>query len=613
MGALERQVRQAQQQLWLNRWLGQWGWCLFAVTCVWSALLLVDRLLGYDFPTGWFALGGLAASLVASGVWLALTREADHAAAVALDAAAGLKERVSTSLQVRPHAKDPFAAAVVADAERCAAGLSARKLIPLRWSGSLSYGSAMLIVGAILHLLPEFDLLNREEAQAADQAQQEVRARVREVVAQPVSALSQLAEKHSDGEIDRQVRALEEALRQDAEKDPDVLRREAVKQLDKLQDTLKNKANEDRFKALDETKKKLKQLGGPEDPKGDAAKLIEAMSSGDFDQAQRELKQLQEKLAQRAREGKLDPQQAEQMRKQLEELAQKLQQASEDQQSKREMQNMGMSQQDMQRVLDALSKKDPEQLEKLAKELSERLKDKGVTPEQLQKLMEKMAQRQEACKSMKEMAQKMANAGQKLQEGDTEAAQDELGEAGEMLSEMEQLEQQLNDLEAQMSMLDDARDELNEGDQEGEGACKPCGGTGFRKDGAPCPHCNGTGEGMGGAGRGAGKRDRDDNVDVDFKNEKAKVKTAKGGRIVSQQHVKGEHLKGKSEAEFYDAASAAEIEATDALNRERIPRAYRKAVRNYFDRLGDEFKPEPGAAKETPQGGEKKANQAGAD
>jgi len=79
---------------------------------------------------------------------------------------------------------------------------------------------------------------------------------------------------------------------------------------------------------------------------------------------------------------------------------------------------------------------------------------------------------------------------------------------------------------------------------------------------------------------------------VDFVDKKAHVKTAKGGSIVGQQFVKGEQLKGKSEVEFLDAVSAAEIDATDSLNRDRIPRAYRKGVKNYFDRLGETVKTE---------------------
>jgi len=60
--------------------------------------------------------------------------------------------------------------------------------------------------------------------------------------------------------------------------------------------------------------------------------------------------------------------------------------------------------------------------------------------------------------------------------------------------------------------------------------------------------------------------------------------------VIGQQFVKGRQLKGQSNVEFQDAAEAAEIDATDALDKERVPRIYRKAVRNYFDRLGDRTK-----------------------
>lgn len=600
MSTIEKQVRHARHRLWINRWLGQFGWSLFFGACIWALTVLADRLFSLGLPLRWIAGAGSGLCLLASLIWLFRSREHSLAAAVALDESAGLKERVSTALATQSEANDPFSVAVAADAERSVTGLSAKKLIPLRWSGSLSYGSMMLLVGLLLLLLPEFDLLKKKEAQAGLDSQAAVAARLRDVVAQPVSAISQLAEKQQDAELEKQIKALEETLRPDPSKDPDVLRRETVKQLDKLQDTMKDKANEDRFKALDETKKRLKQAAEQSDPKGELGKLIDSLSAGDFQQAQKEIKELQEKLAKRSRDGKIEPKQAEALRKQLNDMAQKLQQAAQDQQSEREMQNAGISKQDMQRVLDTLAKKDPKQIEKLAKEMAERMKEQGVTQEQLKQMMDKIAQRQQACKALKEMGKKMGDASKKLEQGDCEAAQSELGEAGEQLSEMEQLEQQLNELEGQLAQLDEARSGLNEGKGEGQGEtgnCKGCGGNGFRKDGAPCPHCNGTGDGMGGAGRGSGKRDRAEGIEVGFKNSKAKVKTTKGGKIISQQFVKGQHLKGKSDVEFFDAASAAEIDATDALNRDRIPRAYRKGVKNYFDRLGDEFNPsEPAKA-----------------
>jgi len=601
MSTIEKQVRNARHRLWINRWLGQFGWSLFVGACLWALTVIADRLFSLGLPLRWIAISGGGLCLLASLIWLFRSREHNLAAAVALDESAGLKERVSTALATQSEADDPFSRAVAADAERSVTGLSAKKLIPLRWSGSLSYGSMMLLVGLLLLLLPEFDLLKKKEAQAGLDSQAAVAARLRDVVAQPVSAISQLAEKQQDAELEKQIKALEETLRPDPAKDPDVLRRETVKQLDKLQDTMKDKANEDRFKALDETKKRLKQAAEQSDPKGELGKLIDSLSAGDFQQAQKEIKELQEKLAKRSRDGKIEPKQAEALRKQLNDMAKKLEQAAQDQQSEREMQNAGLSKQDMQRVLDTLAKKDPKQIEKLAQEMAERMKEQGVTQQQLKQMMDKIAQRQQACKALKEMGKKMGDASKKLEQGDCEAAQSELGEAGEQLSEMEQLEQQLNELEGQMAQLDEARNGLNEGENEGQGEgngnCKGCGGSGFRKDGAPCPHCNGTGNGMGGAGRGSGKRDRAEGIEVGFKNSKAKVKTTKGGKIISQQFVKGQHLKGKSDVEFYDAASAAEIDATDALNRDRIPRAYRKGVKNYFDRLGDEFNPtEPAKA-----------------
>ena len=72
---------------------------------------------------------------------------------------------------------------------------------------------------------------------------------------------------------------------------------------------------------------------------------------------------------------------------------------------------------------------------------------------------------------------------------------------------------------------------------------------------------------------------------------KAKIKTRKGGAIIGQMFVKGRQLKGSTDVEFYDAATAAEIDATDTLNKERIPRIYRKGIKNYFDRLGDSTRP----------------------
>jgi hypothetical protein len=647
MTKIQHEVVSAKRRLWTNRWLHQWGWVALYCTIAWWLVWIADRLFAMRWPMGMAAAGAAGLSVIISLIWFIRTREHDLTAAAALDVAAGLRERVSTSLAFTPtgqvlagadgaettSTQDPFAAAVTADAERALAGLSARKFIPLRWSRSLSFSAVMLLAALISMLLPEFDLLKKNESRTQASARQAELQRVRNVVAKPVSAIQQIAEKSGDPEIAQQAKEFENAMQRDPNADADVVRREAVKQLDKLQDAMKQKIDTDRFKAFDETKKKLSQIGEPNDPKAELSKLMENMASGDFEQAQNEAKKLQEQLAKRAREGKLDPQKSKEMQKQLNELAQKLQKAAEDKQSTRDLQNAGLKKEDIKEVLQAFAKKDKKQVEKAAKELAERLKEKGVTEEQIKKLAEKIQQRKESSKQCNSMGQKMADAAKQLDKGNTEAAADKMGEAAEQLSEMEQMEQSLNEMDGQMAQLEEARDQLSkdgekDGEKEGEGQCNSenngkcgqCKGTGFRKDGAPCPHCNGSGKcdgggqcngngsgngkGKGGAGRGSAPRDRGDPGDFAFKNSKEKTKSAKGGRIIGQQFVKGEQLKGKSDVELMDVTSAAEIEAADALNKDRVPRMYRKGVKNYFDRLGEGLKDGSGPA--DPKAQEKK-------
>src|SRR5262249_24928896 len=189
-------------------------------------------------------------------------------------------------------------------------------------------------------------------------------------VAKPVSMIQKLAEENADGKINKEAAALQDALKRDA--DPAVVRRDATKQLDRLEDAIKNKADSERFKTLSETKEKLSQVGQPEDPKAELSKLMESVAEGDFKAAQQEGKKAQAALAKLAQDPKADKQKLEDMRKQLDELSQKLNQAAEDKQSERELKNAGLSDKEIQKALEALANKDPKELEKMAKELAER-------------------------------------------------------------------------------------------------------------------------------------------------------------------------------------------------------------------------------------------------
>jgi len=84
---------------------------------------------------------------------------------------------------------------------------------------------------------------------------------------------------------------------------------------------------------------------------------------------------------------------------------------------------------------------------------------------------------------------------------------------------------------------------------------------------------------------------------VDFKTERAKVHTGKGA-IIGQFLVDGEQAKGEVSTVLAEVATAAERDASDRINRDRVPRQYQKAVKAYFStmkRYADDADGQPAA------------------
>ena len=89
---------------------------------------------------------------------------------------------------------------------------------------------------------------------------------------------------------------------------------------------------------------------------------------------------------------------------------------------------------------------------------------------------------------------------------------------------------------------------------------------------------------MGQMGIGRGGQAKVEQTDVAFKTERGKVHTGKGA-IVGQFLVDGEQVKGEAKTNLVEVVSAAEREASDRINRDRIPRQYHKAVKAYFSNI----------------------------
>src|SRR5215813_3599846 len=230
MTQLDSHVVHAQRRMWFNRWLGGLGWTLLGATGLWTAGLVTMRILGASWPLltmGYLALG---VAFLGSVVWLSLTHESRAVAALTVDEAAGLRERVSSSMYCAP-SQDPFAQAVVQDANRAIAGISPARLIPIRWSRSLTYSAIGLgVAGMFFWLFPQYDLLGKAEAQRIEQQRLIERQKVITEMAKPVEVLKEIVDKHAELKNAPEFAKLDDLLKQDKmEIAADATRREAMK------------------------------------------------------------------------------------------------------------------------------------------------------------------------------------------------------------------------------------------------------------------------------------------------------------------------------------------------------------------------------------------------
>ena len=135
------------------------------------------------------------------------------------------------------------------------------------------------------------------------------------------------------------------------------------------------------------------------------------------------------------------------------------------------------------------------------------------------------------------------------------------------MSEMEMAEQFLAEIEAQMADLRQMRDSVCQG-----GYCK--GGNWSDRIGPQGPNY----------GRGIGSRIGKERSPHDVLPTKAKSRIG-GGSIIGQMLVDGPQVRGEATAEERETVDAAQRDAQDAIDRDRIPRQYHLAVQKYFEQL----------------------------
>ena len=596
MTEIQRQVRKAQHRLWANHWFEQCCWLLAGAAGAFGAVVLIDRLYGLGWPLGYVALALFVVAITVATIWTYLVRTTVDQAAVALDEAAALRERISSGLyceQDPSQQSDEFARAVVADAQRVGRSLTVRLHVRLRAPFTLVYTSAAVVAALLLLLLPS-GILARDATEQQDLDSEAIK-HTKVVVQRKLAEVKKLVEtnpalKDLKEDLDR----LDE-MSQVKPNRPEDVRHEAIKKIERMSDALKERRNSEKFDQVQQTRKLLRTIKSPSQTTTTVQKLQHSLAQGDFKSAKEQVKALQEQLARL--KSPQDAAKLKEMQKQLEALAKKLEFAAQDQKLAQKLEQAGLKKEDIERMLKQLSKKDLDQLRK-------QLQDQGLAQKDIDSLLQQLAQRQQACSKCTRMSQAMQQAADAAALGQTGDAISQLDAASDQLSELEQLEQEMNQLDSTMAQLQNSMDEL-------DNPCGACNGTG-QVGGKPCGRCQGRGAGMGRLGQGRGGLAPEEETAVGFKVSRSKVHTTKG-RIIGQSYVDGQQIKGDVSSELAETITAAEREATDLIYRDRIPRQYQKSVKEYFSTVRRDISRAPVVKDGASTGGDAEGNDGAAD
>ena len=566
---LEQQVRRARHRLWLNRWLRQVGWTITLGAVAFIVVVMVERLC--QFGIGLVNVLGALAVLTALGsiVWLAIRHEDRLASAEALDEAAGLRERVTSGLYCAD-SDEPFARSCYADAVRTARRITVGRHLSVRYPRSFNWATCTVVAALlVLWLMPRYDLLGLLAKQQEQEKQRQAIKTTQAAVQQTVQQVKQLAEqskalKETGGFEDLAELAAAEPF------DADQLKRDAIKTLNRMSEKLQQQRDSAEGDQLDEIKKMLQRLTDPRQAETPVDKLRQGLARGDFKAAKKALDQMQEQLAKAKKAG--NEAQVAAMQQQLAKLASQLEKAASQKRLKDEMKRAGLSEKDVQKLLENLSKRDAASIKKA-------LEKKGLSKEQVQKLMKQIAKTKGACAKCKGLGRSLRAAAQGMKgSGDMESGQaaSGLSQAAEQLSALEMLEQEMNDLQATLAELESAKEGLGGGPDD-YGSLQGKFGRGM----GPKP------------GRGRGGRAPRKETKFRGKAERLRGQQSPGA-MIGQTFVDGQQLRGEAYEKAVEAATAAARDATEAVDRDRVPRVYHKAVKQYFGKIQEGLtKPKP--------------------
>ena len=545
--AFEKRIRDVQLRCSANLLLEQSAMALITAGSIGAFAVLIEKFFAVEIINNWFAVGLAAICIAGVAVIYKLRQPTRMYAALLIDERLELKERFSTTLMVEG-SDDPFARAVQTEAKHKASGVKVEEHFPVRFSQRWYYAAGTwAIVFAILMFIPPMDILGyaAKEKDRDDAAVREALAQ--SAIKKAADPVKLIVKQLGDEGLNSDLAKLDPLLNKDM---PEDAKRQAIRKLGDISDKIKRLQSSTKMESVEITKQMLRQLKGT--PKGLSQKLGMELAKGNFSKAADMLRQFQKQMD----KGELSEEQKKQLSEQLKDLGEQLKElAKKNAELQKELEKMGLG----------------KELAKLSqKQLEQALQKKGLTSEQIKKMMKKASVCKSASNSCSQLGQAMAMASAGAGSG-----------SGEQLSE---LMNQLTAMEAMQMQMDMTQASIDE-------ICRAIGclGEGMCKGGGTSPWSAGPsnkwGKGSGGPGKGQGFRATADGGQFATKNTKVKNENAKPGPIVASWYFKGEQVKGDAQRAYSNVVEAGRDSAAEAISENVIPRKYEKTVMEYFGGL----------------------------
>ncbi|HOX40299.1 MAG TPA: hypothetical protein PL033_20125 [Candidatus Brocadiia bacterium] len=535
------------------------GIVLFWLAIALCAAVLTERALNLGWPVavhGYACAGAILFSYAVGAIVFIKTKPDRERLAAIVDSRLGLKERVTSFLQLRERGAapdDPVAGAVMRDAMRCADSVIPEIIIPLKPSWKIRIAPILLSAYVLLGwLLPPLDLrASPKSGNVTDPANTRANTEaIRRRAARILETTRNKDLKLSSG-MAEDLQQLSEQL----EKNPDT--RELMVALNELADKAEKARSELAPQIPQFDNRRLNSMATAE-----GKSVAEAMKNKDFAAAAEKLSEMADKL----RKDGMTQEEREKMAQDL--------------------RNMAAACKNNPALSDALNK---------AAQAVEQGND-AAAQDALQEAAKQLQRAQQGCEEMAGMN----DIAKSVQAAKSQMGQrDNCGVCGKQLSEEEkqQGESVCKDCREAMEQMENATAEGEGAGSQGEGLGEMgvgLGGPGGEEEGqAGSPsdemklgETDKPGPGMGGPGKGKGGGDAhtEDDANVNLKPSKISGKLTKG-KILGNYSFK-DLPKSENELIDYRAAYLAErAGAEKALAKEPIPLDYKELVKDYFDSI----------------------------